>query len=41
MLIVAINVKIANQATSHINHWASIQNQKLVKTSDWMSFNAS
>jgi hypothetical protein len=30
MLIVAINNTMANQATSHFNQWALIQNQKLV-----------
>ena len=39
MLIVAINDKMTNQATSHVNQWALIQNQKLVITSGWMAFN--
>jgi hypothetical protein len=30
MLIVAIDDKMANQATSQVNQWALIQNQKLV-----------
>jgi hypothetical protein len=41
LLIVAINYKIANQATSHVNQRAFIQNLKPVIISDWMAFNAS
>jgi len=33
MLIVAINDKMANQATSHVKQWALIQNQNLIITS--------